>query len=615
MVTAEEDILKLRVRKIGGDRVGLIFIRESSRGQSWITIPGIKLADDNDPNPPENFSAFSDNTMTDAARLTWTDPLSYVNGNPLGDFQIIISRDDTIIDSVGRGIENYIDSGLNNGQHYSYKIWAKDVLDSTSIKVSDNVVAGGIPAPIAELSLDSIYIQINPGDSTDVEFLIQNSGNGTLNWSGQLNLSPVLNSTPDINSSVHNQNGENIGRGLFDAYDVVEVGEGKPTIRLDHNFIPQPYYKSSILYENGPLINSPGTGVGGADESVLQNNSLSLNTLGFSHKAESGYRVADDFIVTGTSWDVEKITFFAYQTGSSTSSSITDVNYRVWDGPPGDPNSNVIFGDESTNRLISSTWTNLYRVDETNSGSSTLRPIMQNVVSAGFTLGAGTYWLDWQADGTISSGPWVPPITINGETSTGNAAHFTTEWEPLVDSGLSTPQGLPFIIEGTPGDNWISLIGPLSGSLNPGQTVSFSLRFFGLSPNTTYGADLQIFTNDPGNSEITVPIILDVSAIVGLEEPGNTPHTFLLKQNYPNPFNPSTAIEYHLPESGNVNIFVYDILGRRIRTLVEGVKPSGIYTAIWDSRDDFGNKVSSGTYFYKLQANDQQAVKKMLLLR
>lgn len=206
---------------------------------------------------------------------------------------------------------------------------------------------------------------------------------------------------------------------------------------------PPPY-----LYDNCPFITHPGGGYGGADASALQT-TLGMGTYGFGHQLYYGYRVADDFeIIDPTGWNVDEIYFYAYQTNSGTGSTITQVNFQIWDGPPDDPMSSVVFGDTSTNRLTDSYWTNVYRVLDTDL-ANTARPIMEDVTSAGTWLAPGTYWLDWQSDGSLSSGPWANPCTILGQTTTGNAMQSLdggVTWAPLVDVG---PQGLPFVIFGT----------------------------------------------------------------------------------------------------------------------------------------------------------------------
>ncbi len=88
------------------------------------------------------------------------------------------------------------------------------------------------------------------------------------------------------------------------------------------------------------------------------------------------------------------------------------------------------------------------------------------------------------------------------------------------------------------------------------------------------------------------------------------PSTLDLIQNYPNPFNASTLIRYSLPQASDVRITIYDILGRRVETLVQGEQPAGYHQITWDARDQ-----SSGMYFYKIQAGEYSETKKMVLLK
>ncbi len=93
--------------------------------------------------------------------------------------------------------------------------------------------------------------------------------------------------------------------------------------------------------------------------------------------------------------------------------------------------------------------------------------------------------------------------------------------------------------------------------------------------------------------------------------------TYSLEQNYPNPFNPTTTIRYSVGGFGAspVNISIYNILGQRIKTLVNSVEIPGYYNVQWDSRNDYGNIVSSGIYFYVLRVNNFIQTKKMILLK
>ena len=181
---------------------------------------------------------------------------------------------------------------------------------------------------------------------------------------------------------------------------------------------PAAFPPITVLYDNGPLVNMPGAGAGGADASVVQDNSLGMSTFGFAHQAALGNSVADDFTVTDANgWYIDEITFFAYQTNSPLTSTITAVNYRIWDGAPDDPASNIVLGQTLPNRLIDTTWSGSYRVRETTLPATT-RPIMQNTASGDIVLSPGTYWLEWQAEGTLLSGPWAPSITISNVATT-----------------------------------------------------------------------------------------------------------------------------------------------------------------------------------------------------
>jgi hypothetical protein len=105
------------------------------------------------------------------------------------------------------------------------------------------------------------------------------------------------------------------------------------------------------------------------------------------------------------------------------------------------------------------------------------------------------------------------------------------------------------------------------------------------------------------------------------------PERFALHQNYPNPFwseatssarsggNPATVIQYELPKPAQVKLAIYNLLGEKIRTLVEANQPVGMKQATWDGRDAHGQHVSSGVYFYRLEAGEFTMTRRLVLMK
>jgi hypothetical protein len=109
--------------------------------------------------------------------------------------------------------------------------------------------------------------------------------------------------------------------------------------------------------------------------------------------------------------------------------------------------------------------------------------------------------------------------------------------------------------------------------------------------------------------------------VTEVNEENDKPLTFALQQNYPNPFNPTTTLRYALPMDARVTLSIYNILGQRIVTIKDEVQSVGYYDVVWDGRNDFGSQVSSGVYFYRIEARPVDGedtftnIKKMMFLK
>jgi hypothetical protein len=113
--------------------------------------------------------------------------------------------------------------------------------------------------------------------------------------------------------------------------------------------------------------------------------------------------------------------------------------------------------------------------------------------------------------------------------------------------------------------------------------------------------------------DLTVQKVGTTTAVSSMNS--NIPKVFDLSNNYPNPFNPSTKIQFAVPHEQNISLAIYNMLGQRIRTLVQGVHTAGQYTVTWDGKDEAGRTLESGVYFYRLETGSIALVKKMLMLK
>jgi hypothetical protein len=174
--------------------------------------------------------------------------------------------------------------------------------------------------------------------------------------------------------------------------------------------------------------------------------------------------------------------------------------------------------------------------------------------------------------------------------------------QPLGGSALATPQVLA--------DQAGVLTVAAHGDLVSDGEVALSLVF---RPTTEIEntiieiTDNQTYDSAFGFNRLALPAPVQVQT---------RPEVFSLANNYPNPFNPATTIKYALPQAADVELTIYNVLGQPVRTLVAEHQNAGRYVVAWDATNDSGHSLSSGMYFYRLEAGGEfREVKKMLLLK
>jgi hypothetical protein len=128
---------------------------------------------------------------------------------------------------------------------------------------------------------------------------------------------------------------------------------------------------------------------------------------------------------------------------------------------------------------------------------------------------------------------------------------------------------------------------------------------------------MGIFNYSFGTYKIQIRDVADLGTTVGIDDDVKVnPYEYALHDNFPNPFNPETQIRFTLGGQENVKLVIYDIMGRQVRTLVNGDSfNSGFHVLNWNGRDNLGEKVATGMYIYRIKAGDFIADKKMLLVK
>jgi len=217
-------------------------------------------------------------------------------------------------------------------------------------------------------------------------------------------------------------------------------------------------------------------------------------------------------------------------------------------------------------------------------------------------------------DGKVDSVWYDPKLVLSRNPPTQGAVISPAEGEIL-------PSGLENVVlkinpsidpDGNSATNYLRVYGPELDTIYTPTSDSIKIPRSRLKDDSEYNAEGWSKSMGDSVAFLTNPRKFKTPKITGIERINEKeiPDKYLLSQNYPNPFNPSTKIRYSIPKTTEVSLKVYNVLGREIETLVDGVLQAGEYNTDFSS-----SKLSSGVYFYRLNAGDFVQTKKMVVVK
>ncbi len=207
---------------------------------------------------------------------------------------------------------------------------------------------------------------------------------------------------------------------------------------------------------------------------------------------------------------------------------------------------------------------------------------------------------------TIDAG--IPVSRVTALPTALNNTTFTLNWSGADDSTGSRISEYALYV---------------SADGQPFQLFEEGLADTSLVFSGDFGSTYRFFTivrDNAGNVEVLktsaeATVTLDPNATAVASNQAVLPKTFALHQNYPNPFNPITTIKYELPVPTDVKLEIFDILGRRVRTVVDAKQDAGYHRVQWDGKNSYGLQVATGVYFYRIKAEGFVKTRKMVLVR
>lgn len=566
------------------------------------------------PKSPDNFVAYSDFNTPNSMQLDWQIPTSLLNGDTLtaDSYTTFIERDSILIDSLSGGIDQYIDLGLEDGREYHYAVYVR--IDSNRLE-SKNIysswTAGGSPIPskATDLSIsggpDKInLLWTNPSKNID----------GTpMDDFKQINLyqDSVL-ATSFIRTSADTGRLDSaqyspVAPGIYYWYVTVEDNETVINESEPSNSVRTPLNVPIIDKFANEIIPNPL--LWQTDDAFIDSRAVNPPSGPFTLN------------INGTPNAGDVIEFYPTDITSMQDSGIVLSYFYQPQGSGNEPpepedSLQIYFKDDQNNwQLIKSyPGDSLYVFQQEIIDMDSLANSGKNFFFNDFQIrfsclgDAHPVWPrdDWFVD-NIYLGIPKPIISVDADT-----VYFDTTTVGLTDTIQIEVQNIglqDFNVQDIIAPASMFIVDTTHFILSGGTHQKVNLMFM---PQTAgiYQAFIKIVHDIPDSDTLNVCVFASAVPVSKISNQDQIPKVFSLSQNYPNPFNPVTTIEFSIPKVEFVSLKVYDILGKRIATLVDDYMKAGIYQIAWDASD-----FASGIYYYKIEAGEFTSTRKLILMK
>ncbi len=540
------------------------------------------------------------------------------------------------------GINNlyYTLGGLNGGDTYYWKIRSFNGLQYSDWSTVESFVVNGISTPVTPVqswpisgstvytTSPTLYWYLNEyavGLTYEIEYGTSNLFSGTPTVTGLTNqYYTITGLTPGTYYywRVRSFNGT-----TYSSWSNTEVFEVYGAIT---NIIPVPSYPigGTVVYSLNPTLswylngsstgltfdveyNSTGIFTGTPTVAGLTNLNYNLTNLTAgltyywkvrSHNGTnySSWSTAESFIVIGSGGSLVPV--LSWPVGGATVYSTSQ-------------NLNWYLNGSSTGLT--------YQIELSTTGAFSGTPNFVGINNHNYTItglleGSTVYWRVRSYNGVTPSAWSTPEYFVVYDSS---APLMPITGSPA--GGITINTNAPIITWVMPAQNSGLLynleISESSDMDNPTLIENLTQPLFnsyGLESNKTYYWRVRSKTLQNNYSNYSNIASFEITDnVTSVEEKDIVPDNYFMSQNYPNPFNPSTTIKFGLPNSGNVKLSIYNMLGQEIKTLVNNSLNAGTYSIIWDGTNNNGIKVTSGAYLYRINANNYIETKKLVLIK